>query len=485
MRAPSLLLLLALSVGAAGRLNVLLVLVDDLRPALGCYGDPLAVTPNLDRLAVQSTLFSRAYAQQALCGPSRTSLLTSRRPDTTRLFDTGSYWRQAAGNFSSLPQLFRERGYYTASMGKVFHPGIVSNYSDDQPYSWSEPPYHPSSQADKDAPVCLGEDGKPHSNLYCPVDVSAQPQRTLPDIQTVQRAARWLQDRSGRAEPWMLAVGLHKPHIPLKMPWQYLNLYPIDSVSPPAQPTRPAGLPPVAWNPWSDVRHRDDVRQLNISFPYGPMPGFFARFVRQAYYAAVSYVDELVGQLLEALATAGHADNTVILLCGDHGWALGERGEWAKYSTSEDATRTPLLLHLPSRSGSLAGFRRVSALHRLQTRPVEGGAVHVSTPVELVDPPPAADVVAACDAPVAAAAVAFSQYPRPSVTPRADSDQPRLRDVAVMGFSARSARYRYTEWVRYDPATMRPLWRHLVADELYDHAVDPLEAANLAQAPTA
>ncbi|KAF0305434.1 Iduronate 2-sulfatase [Amphibalanus amphitrite] len=556
------------------RRNVLLLLVDDLRPALGCYGDALAVTPSADALAAQSALFTAAFAQQALCAPSRTSLLTSRRPQTLRLFDTGSYWRRAAGNFTSLPQMFRERGYHTAAMGKVFHPGIVSNHSDDQPYSWSEPPYHPPAQQFKNWPVCLDADGELHADLFCPVDPRTQPLHTLPDMQTAERAVSWLKQRAAlgaSTEPWLLAVGLHKPHIPLKMPFEYLNLYPPESVPPPSHPHRPLGLPEVAWNPWMDLRRRHDVAQLNISFPYGPMPEFFSRSVRQGYYAAVSYADDLLGRVLAALADSGQAARTVVLLAGDHGWALGERGEWAKYSTSEDATRTPLLLHLPGETGSLKGFRHVSPLKaagRRRQRRGPSAAVVVRSPVELLDvmptlteaalnvtlsrcpaegsqpqlctegrsllplvrgihrhgrtpaprrahelyhlingasagdlelqlltnrvpnaPPGSPTRQSPTTGPCSGLVVspsrrtAFSQYPRPSVLPRPDSDQPQLRDIRVMGYSVRTRHLRYTEWVAYDPVALRPHWDDLFARELYDHRGDPLEVENVADEP--
>ena len=405
-------------------------------------------------------------------------------------------------------------------------------------------------------------------------------------MQTAERAVSWLRRRGApgaSAEPWLLAVGLHKPHIPLKMPAQYLDLYPPESVPAPRHPRRPPGLPDVAWNPWTDVRRRHDVAELNVSFPFGPMPEFFARSVRQGYYAAVSYADDLLGRVLAALADSGQAASTLVLLAGDHGWALGERGEWAKYSTSEDATRTPLLLHLPGETGSLDGFRHVSPLAAGRRRRGDGGssgpsaAVVVSSPVELLDVMPTlteaalnvtlercpsagrqpqlctegrsllplirrqrhqnerrgqtpvprradasnhstmgtgADSAAQLQLqlrtnrlpvlPLASPALlpplpagpcssdaaqpwprraAFSQYPRPSVRPRSDSDQPALRDIRVMGYSVRAGRLRYTEWVEYEPTQLRPRWDRLFARELYDHGTDPLEADNVAEEP--
>lgn len=346
----SLLALVATGVCGSDQPNVLLIIVDDLRPVLGCYGDSLAITPNIDALAHDATVFTRAYAQQALCGPSRTSFLTSRRPDTTRLYDVHSYWRKHAGNFTSLPQYFKENGYHTASAGKIFHPGIVSNHSDDQPYSWSETPYHPPTQAHKQDPVCLGPDGSLHTNIYCPVQVEEQPGGSLPDIETTRYSVSWLKKwaggtavrREAPAQPFFLAVGYHKPHIPLKFPKQFLDLYPISSV--PLAPNRwlPKGLPPVAWNPWNDLRWREDIAALNVSFPYGPLPDFYARYIRQGYYAATSYTDSLIGELL---TTVDHLfPDTIIAFIGDHGWALGEHQEWSKFSNFEVSTRVPFII---------------------------------------------------------------------------------------------------------------------------------------------
>ncbi|KAK0149910.1 Iduronate 2-sulfatase [Merluccius polli] len=197
--------------------HVLFIMADDLRTTLGCYGDPLVKTPNIDQLASKSQVFLNAYAQQAVCGPSRTSMLTSRRPDTTRLYDFYSYWRVNAGNYTTLPQYFKSQGYNTMSVGKVFHPGIASNFTDDYPYSWSVPPYHPPSFRYEKEKMCKGEDGALHANLLCAVNVTEQPGGTLPDLESTAEAIRLLRGRSDDA-PFFLAVGFHKPHIPFRIP---------------------------------------------------------------------------------------------------------------------------------------------------------------------------------------------------------------------------------------------------------------------------
>ncbi|XP_052797237.1 iduronate 2-sulfatase-like isoform X2 [Mya arenaria] len=305
---------------SSDKVNVLFVVVDDLRPALGTYGDRFMTTPNIDNLARQAVLFEHAFVQQALCGPSRVSFLTSRRPDTTRLYDFYSYWRQAAGK--------------------------SSNFTDDYPYSWSQPAYHPSTEKYKMAKVCPDVDGSLHMNLVCPVRVSDMPEGTLPDIQSTDKAIQLLQHRD-RGRPFFLAVGYHKPHIPLKYPREYLDLYPLVKVPKVSNPIHPEYLPDVAWNPWTDIRERDDVKNLNLSFPYGPVPTNFSQLIRQSYFAATSYMDAQLGRLLSTLDSEGLANNTIVLFVGDHGWSLGEHQEWSKYSNYEVATQVPLLVYVP------------------------------------------------------------------------------------------------------------------------------------------
>ncbi|XP_042855305.1 iduronate 2-sulfatase-like [Penaeus japonicus] len=575
---------------SSGHPNVLLIVVDDLRPSLGCYGDPVALTPNIDALARKGILFTKAFAQQALCGPSRTSFLTSRRPDTTKLYDVHSYWRNHAGNFTTLPQYFKEHGYHTVSAGKVFHPGIVSNKSDDQPYSWSETPYHPPTQAFKQDPVCLGPDGGLYTNIYCPVQVEQQPGGSLPDIQTTEFATSWLQEwalkqESGNGhekQPFFLAVGYHKPHIPLKFPLEFLDAYPIANMPLAPNRKRPPGLPTVAWNPWNDLRRRHDINALNVSYPYGPIPDSYARYIRQGYYGATTYTDSLVGDLLGTVSSL--FPDTVVALIGDHGWALGEHQEWSKFSNFEVATKVPFIVarlnrqSAPLFNGFSKIFKKTNSIYmhpsfdnlqfstlyktqlksRLSDKPemssfrkksvwnsssLDNRSPHIHNGlVELVDLFPTlvdlAGISALFPCPddsrkikvctegsslsplikqiwdldlspysnktqprrtlqggdssktrmkVKAAdklqgkKAAFSQYPRPGLQPSVepDSDQPRLHEIKVMGYSMRTNRYRYTVWLKFNNVTFLPDWDHIVSEELYDHKVDPDENFNL------
>jgi iduronate 2-sulfatase len=296
--------------------NVVLIMLDDFRGGIYALGDKLASTPNMDALVDKSYYFSNIYAQQALCAPSRNSMLTSRRPDTLKTYNFQHYWRTFAGNFTTLPQYFKANGYRTESIGKIFHHGPSSNKTDDYPYSWSNPVFIPSTQEYRNKPVCNSEDGEVRRNLLCPVVVDFQPEQTLPDVQSTEKAREFLSMH--HTEPFFLAVGFYKPHIPFKFPIDYLRRHNLNNFR--KDMLRPFDIPLVAWNPYNDLRAREDVKALNISFPFGPIQSEFAAKIRQHYYAAVSYVDDLVGEILKSV----NFSNTIVVLTSDHGWSLGE-----------------------------------------------------------------------------------------------------------------------------------------------------------------
>ncbi|KAF3693577.1 Iduronate 2-sulfatase [Channa argus] len=510
---PLLLVLQSLAPAVFGieeRKNVLFLMADDLRTSLGCYGDPVAKSPNIDQLASKSQVFLNAYAQQAVCAPSRTSMLTSRRPDTTRLYDFKSYWRVHSGNYTTIPQYFKSRGYFTMSVGKVFHPGIASNYTDDYPYSWSIPAYHPASFRYEKEKMCKGEDGKLHANLLCAVNVTEQPGGTLPDLESTEEAVRLLKSQASGNDPFFLAVGFHKPHIPFRIPQEYLSLYPLEEMTLAPDPDVPRRLPPVAYNPWTDVRKRDDVQKLNISFPYGPVPKDFQLRIRQHYYAAVSFMDAQVGRLLSTLDELRLADNTVVVFTSDHGWSLGEHGEWAKYSNFDVTTRVPLIFYVPGATTMFDKPRGSFPFIDVLTQPeysFMNEKVRKNV-VELVDVFPTLSHVAGVGTPQTCPdisfkeelcteghnlanafqyresreneeAVSFSQYPRPADTPQVNSDLPDLKDIKVMGYSVRSWDYRFTLWLGFNPETFEVNVYDIHAGELYMLADDPSEDNNV------
>ncbi|XP_053931594.1 iduronate 2-sulfatase isoform X2 [Cuculus canorus] len=505
-------------------MNVLFIVVDDLRPVLGCYGDEIVKSPNIDQLASQSMVFSNAYAQQAVCAPSRVSFLTGRRPDTTRLYDFYSYWRVHAGNYSTMPQYFKENGYVTLSVGKVFHPGVSSNYSDDYPYSWSVPPFHPSTEKYENDKTCRGKDGKLYANLVCPVDVTEMPSGTLPDMQSTEEAIRLLNVMKTKKQKFFLAVGYHKPHIPLRYPQEFLKLYPLENITLAPDPWVPEKLPSVAYNPWMDIRQRDDVKALNVSFPYGPLPDDFQRQIRQSYYAAVSYLDTQVGLLLNALDNVGLSNSTIVVFTADHGWSLGEHGEWAKYSNFDVATRVPLMFYVPGVTTSSVSegerifpyldpfghglglvpqghskkvvelvslFPTLAELAGLQVPPVcPESSFHVALCTEgpsivhyfNVSEEKVEEEDNGSDDPYRCfneEPVAFSQYPRPADTPQWNSDKPKLKDIRIMGYSMRTIDCRYTVWVGFNPNNFSADLEDVHAGELYMVETDPNQDYNI------
>uniref|UniRef100_A0A8C8I781 Sulfatase N-terminal domain-containing protein n=1 Tax=Oncorhynchus tshawytscha TaxID=74940 RepID=A0A8C8I781_ONCTS len=261
--------------------NVNFIIADDMRPTLGYYRDPV-VKQDIDHLASKRNVFLNAYAQQAVCAPSRTSLLTSLH----------------AGIYTTLPQCFKSKGYTTMPVGKVFHP--AANHSDDYPYSWSVPPYHPPSFKYDNRKVCKGIDGQLHVNLLCSVNVSEPPLGTLPDMESTE-AVRLLKSTRDSEKHLFLAVGFHKPHIPFRIPQEVLKLYPLDKMTLASDPDGPKGLP-----------------TLNVSFPYEPIPKEFQLQIRQHYYVSVMYLDSQVGMLSNTLDDLGLAKDNDVVFTSDH-----------------------------------------------------------------------------------------------------------------------------------------------------------------------
>nr|XP_033336454.1 iduronate 2-sulfatase isoform X2 [Megalopta genalis] len=490
---------------AAQRQNFLLIIVDDLRPALECYGDKNAYTPNINQLAKNAAIFSHAFAQQALCAPSRNSFLTSRRPDSLQLYDFYSYWRKDIGNFTTLPQHLKNSGYITKSIGKVFHPGISSNNSDDSPYSWTEVPFHPYTEKYKNAPVCRPNLNLPPApNLICPVKVSSMPNKTLPDIEILQDARHFLQTHANDSTPFFLAVGFQKPHIPFKYPKRYLKHHPLRKFKVPEPYKWPENVSSVAYNPWIDLRKRKDIETLNLHFPWEKIPNSFGKLIIQSYYAAVSYIDELIGKLLNELENLSIRETTTIILMSDHGWSLGEHAAWAKYSNFDVALRVPLIISISNIENTVNNLSMKqttidSMVELVDIFPTIADLANVPIPI-CRNEKETKDAMLVCSegislVPLIRATMkqeslpwkkaAFGQYPRPSVDPsiNPNSDEPRLKEIKVMGYTLRKDNYRYTAWLEFNPETKVPNWNVFIAEELYDHRTDKDENQNLVVFP--
>ncbi len=432
----------------ATRPNVLFIAIDDLRPELGCYGVKEIISPNIDRLAKSGLVFSHAYCQQAVCLPSRASLLTGARPDTTKAWDLSTDFRKAMPDVVTLPQLFKNNGYFTMAMGKIYHHGF-----DDVP-SWSIPTAFPKAphgagarEQDPDAPkVELSAKGRGPV-----VEMVDGPDNSLHDGELGDMAVAALKNLKGKKEPFFLAVGFIKPHLPFNAPKKYFDLYDPAKIPLAPNPFYPKDAPAYAIPPGGELRSYSGV-------PAGwPIKEDFARKLKQGYYAAVSYVDAQVGRVLNELDQQGLRDNTIIILWGDHGWKLGEHQAWAKHTNVENDTHAPLILSVPG-MGKVGG--KIDALVEfVDIYPTLADLAGLPLPSHL-EGTSFKPLLANPDRPWKTAA--FSQYPR---------------GKNLMGYTMRTDRYRYTKWVN------RKDHSKVDAVELYDEQTDPQENTNIAKLP--
>ncbi|KAK2150807.1 hypothetical protein LSH36_387g01058 [Paralvinella palmiformis] len=464
------------------RKNVLFLVSDDLRPQLGSYSgrdypnpmsDQVVLTPNLDALARRSLVLLRAYAQWSSCGPSRSSFLTSRRPHTTKVWDLHSSWRTSGGNFTSLPQLFKENGYLTAGAGKVFHP---SETDANDPASWSLPFYEPANLPYWSRVSTVGVSWKA-------VTKAERLQLPLEDEQTTDYAQKLLRVLAPRAkscrQPFFLAAGFHKPHLPFVFPEEFLKLYPLSEVRPPLNPYAPIGMPEVAWDDFIELRRYLDVRKLrNNGLVNETFPSQITRQLRRAYYATVSYVDFLVGRLLDELKSLELDDSTIVVFVSDHGFSLGENGEWGKHTNFEQSLHVPMMVHIPGLTDSGIWSRSLVELVDLYPTLAEASGLDAVLPCP--------EISANCTLCTEGASL-IPLIERPSADIKDAAFSQHKRNNLRMGYSIRTDRYRYTEWIQiartwssYERWDFHNNWDNLLGAELYDHGTDPLETINLA-----
>ena len=434
---------------AEERTNVLFIAVDDLRPDLGCYGDSVALTPNIDRLAAEGTVFDRAYTQQAVCHPSRASLLTGRRPDTINVWGMDTHFREAMPHVVTLPQYFKQQGYHTQAIGKIYHATPAMQ----DPPSWSVPPlYHVS--VDWSGAYVLPQNRRGGSGKKTATERVDGPDDVYKDGKIADEAIKTLQQIKNR--PFFLAVGFYKPHLPFNAPARYWDLYDPGRITAPSDPDPPKGVPTLALHDSKELRGYLDIPN------YGPLSEEKIRELQHGYYACISYMDAQVGRLLDELDRLQLTDRTTVILWGDHGYHLGEYDLWCKTTNFERDTRVPLIVSAPgqqkrgTKTGALVELVDVyPTLVELAGFPLPDGLQGTSMVPLLNDPT------------LEWKQAAFSQHPRPFY----------LREFGFIGYSIRTDRFRYTEWL--DVKT-----RKRVARELYDHESEPAETANVADDTT-
>ncbi len=438
---------------AAPRPNVLFIAADDLRADLGCYDSREAKTPQLDALAKRGVVFERAYCQQAVCNPSRASVMTGRRPDTLKVWDLHTHFRQTLPEVVTLPQHFKNNGYTAVGIGKLFHneSGGKPAFPFADPVSWSEPPVFANGAHWQDW-VVPGDPAGPKAKgdaVQC-LDV---PDEAYFDGKIAAAAVARLRTLAGEGKPFFLGVGFWKPHLPFNAPKKYWDLYERSALSRPMSAAMPAGAPAIAGHPWNELRGYGGIPKE------GPLTEEKIAELRHGYLACISYLDAQVGRVLGELERLGLARSTIVVFWSDHGFHLGEHALWGKTTNYELDTRVPLIVAAPG----IAGGQRAAGLVELVDL--------FPTLTELSGVPAAKGVEGASLVPMlrapgrAGKAMAVSQHPHPS-----------YGRPTHMGYTLRTATHRYVEWRELATGTV-------AAREFYDAAVDPNETVNHADNP--
>lgn len=427
--------------------NVLFISVDDLTDTLGCYGDPVAKTPHIDRLASTGVRFDRAYNQIPLCNPARASLMTGLRPDQIKVYDLDRHFRDELPDVVTLPQRFLSAGYFTARVGKIYHydvPAAIGTDGFDDPPSWRKTVNPRGRDKDDEALIFNAEPNRKISASLSWLAAGGTDEEQT-DGMIASEAIRLMREK--RDEPFFLGVGFFRPHTPFVAPKPYFDLYPVSEMR----------------LPYSPADDRDDIpapafAHNNPISHYGLREPVLLEAL-QAYYACVSFVDAQVGRLVAALDELGLAENTIVVFWSDHGYHLGEHGGvWQKRTLFEEAARTPLIIRVPGAAGNGQDCPRVVEMVDLYPTLTDAAGLGIDDGLagqSLL--PLLGDPVAIRDS------HAVTQILRPA--------DERLA-TPVMGCSIRTERWRYTEWA--EGASGR---------ELYDHASDPMEFHNLATDP--
>lgn len=436
--------------------NVLFLAVDDLRPELGCYGRSLVQSPNIDRLAAQGLRFNRAYCQEALCNPSRASLLTGLRPETLRVNDLATHFRDLNPDVVTLPQVFKQNGYTSRSIGKIFH---TTNGNHDDNESWSEPPWRgPGGDADEVDGAAPATSKR--KRLAAKKAVTADHSNTLPygapdcdddgllDGRIATKAVAALDQL--KAKPFFLGVGFHKPHLPMVAPKKYWDRYQMSNLKLAPNPFLPKDAPAFVSNDASELRRYKEVPAT------GPISDAAALNLIHAYYACVSYVDAQVGRVLAELDRLGLREKTIVILWGDHGYQLGEHGTWTKRTNWEIATRAPLIISVPGQTTT--GATTEALVEFVDIYPTLTELCRIAPPKNLAG----------------TSFVPLIENPRRNWKTAAFSIYPKNIPGVGKGFgrAMRTDRYRLVEWSVEGSETR--------FHELYDHASDSQENVNIA-----
>jgi uncharacterized sulfatase len=447
----------------SGKMNVLFIASDDLNNDLGGYGHPLVKSPNLDRLAKRGMRFDRAYNQYPLCSPSRSSLMTGLRPDTIKVYDLQTHFRTNVPNVVTLPQMFRNNGYYAARVGKIYHYGVPSQIGTsglDDPPSWDK--FVNPKGRDK-ADEHLVRNLTPGRGLGSALGILAADgtDEEQTDGMVATETIKLMEENKDK--PFFLAAGFYRPHCPFIAPKKYFDLYPLDKITLPSEPPDHLKhlLEPSLWTKPAYWGLNEAERRAAI----------------QAYYASITFMDAQVGRLLDALERLKLADNTIIVFWSDHGYLLTQHGQWMKQNLWEESARVPLIIAAPKAKAK--GRASTRTVELLDIYPTLAELCGVAPPAglegrslrALLDDPRATWNKAAYTQ-VDRSGAQFGQATAPTTNGPPTQAQRAAPRPTFTGRSVRTERWRYTEWDEGRRGV-----------ELYDHDKDPREYRNLANDP--
>ncbi|MBU2905359.1 sulfatase [Arenibacter algicola] len=493
------------------RPNILFIAIDDLRPELGCYGSDIAISPNIDALAANGLMFNNAYCQEAICSPSRASLMTGARPESIQVIENFTYFREQNPDIITLPQHFWANGYETVYTGKIYH----NKEFGDGKLSWSRKPVEvdnpkgnfgfklPENQKmQKENAAAMvakyGENALRNGLGKGPAYEFADfADNEYEDGHNTDLAIATMKDmlEKNPNKPFFLGLGMKKPHLDWVAPKKYWDLYDQEKIKLAEHEEAPKDGATMGLHASFELRARADIPKK------GSIDKELAINLKQAYLACVSYVDAQIGRMLSALDEAGVRDNTIIILWSDHGWHLGDMGIWGKATNYEIATRVPLIISTPDMPIGMRGKKTNALVELVDMYPTLCDLAGVSLPAHLEGQSfapllsdPGRDWKKAV----------FSQFPTPALREwaanplskgmRETSFGPLIEEVEesikaqqgdkwnrdlfenhLMGYAMRTDNYRFVVWKDYTDPEAKPIFF-----ELYDHQKDPSETINIA-----